>query len=71
MTYFTARSNLVSYAFIWGKLLGSHGKTVRKSYNGRNLQQMSRVTKGLCLYKNCDPKGLSALAPGLYTCIKT
>ena len=24
MTYFTAWSNLVSYAFIWGKLLESH-----------------------------------------------
>ena len=46
------------------------GKTVRKSFNGRNLQQMTRVTKGLCLYKNSDPKGLSAPAPGLYTCIK-
>ena len=32
---------------------------------------MTRVTKGLCLYKNFDPKGLSASAPGLYTCIKT
>ena len=32
---------------------------------------MTRVTKGLCLYKNSDPKGLSASAPGLYTCIKT
>ena len=32
---------------------------------------MTRVTKGLCLYKNSDPKGLSAPAPGLYTCIKT
>ena len=31
---------------------------------------MTRVTKGLCLYKNSDPKGLSAPAPGLYTCIK-
>ena len=41
LTYFTARSNLVPYAFIWGK-------TVRKSFNGRNLQQMARVTKGLC-----------------------
>ena len=41
LTYFTARSNLVPYAFIWGK-------TVRKSFNGRNLQQMTRVTKGLC-----------------------
>ena len=46
-------------------------KTVRKSFNGRNLQQKTRVTKGLCLYKNSDPKGLSAPAPGLYTCIKT
>ena len=43
------------------------GKSFRKSFNGRNLQQMTRVTKGLCLYKNSDPKGLSAL----YTCIKT
>ena len=24
-----------------------------------------------CLYKNSDPKGLSAPAPGLYTCIKS
>ena len=64
LTCFTARSNLVSYAFIWGK-------TVRKSFNGRNLQQMTRVTKGLCSYKNSDPKGFSAPAPGLYTCIKT
>ena len=31
---------------------------------------MTRVTKGLCLYKNSDHKGLFALAPGLYTCIK-
>ena len=41
LTYFTARSNLVPYAFIWGK-------TVRKSFNGRNLQQMTRVTTSLC-----------------------
>ena len=32
---------------------------------------MTRVTKGLCLYTNSDPKGLSAPALGLYTCIKT
>ena len=47
------------------------GKTVRKSFNGRisrNLQQMTRVTKGLCLYKNSDLKGLSTPDPGLYTC---
>ena len=47
------------------------GKTVRKWFNGRNLQQMTRMTKGLCLYKNSDPKGLSAPALGLYKCIKT
>ena len=64
LTYFMARSNLVSYAFIWGKLLESH-------LIWRTLQQMTRVTKGLCLHKNSDPKGLSAPAPGLYTCIKT
>ena len=47
------------------------GKTVRKSFNGRNLQHMTRVTKGLCVYKNSEPKGLSAPAQGLYTCIKS
>ena len=41
LTYFKARSNLVPYAFIWRK-------TVRKSFDGRNLQQMTRVTKDLC-----------------------
>ena len=64
LTCFTARSNLVSLCFYVGK-------TVRKSLNRRNLQQMTRVTKGLCLYNNSDPNGLSAPAPGLYTCIKT
>ena len=61
--YFTARSI--------GFLCFYMGKTVRKSFNGRNLQQMTRVTKSLCLYKNSDPKGLSAPALGLYACIKT
>ena len=54
----------------FGLLCFYMGKTVRKSFNGRNLQQMSRVIKGLCLYKNSDPKGLSAPAWGLYTFIK-
>ena len=45
-------------------------KSVRKSFNGRNLQQMTRVTWGLCLHKNSDPRGLSAPVLGLYTCIK-
>ena len=30
---------------------------------------MTRVTKGFCLYKTFDLKGLSAPAPELYTCI--
>ena len=42
------------------------GKTVRKSFNGRNLQQMTRVTKGSCLYKTSDPKLLSAPPAKLY-----
>ena len=46
------------------------GKTVRKSFNGRNIQQMTRVTWGICLHTNSDPRGLSAPAPGLYTCIR-
>ena len=44
------------------------GKTVRKSFDGRNLQQMTRVTN--VYVKNSDSRGLSAPAPGLYTCIK-
>ena len=40
-------------------------------FNGRNLQQMTRVTCGICLHKNSEPRGLSAPALGLYTCIKT
>ena len=59
LTFSTAKSN--------GLLCFYIGKTIRKSFNGRNLQQMTRVTKGLCLYKNSDPKGLSVPAPGLYT----
>ena len=31
---------------------------------------MTRETTGLCLNNNSDPRGLSATAPGLYTCIK-
>ena len=35
LTYFTARANLVAYAFEWGK-------TVIKSFNDKNLQQMTK-----------------------------
>ena len=58
-------------------------KTVRKSFNGRNLQQMTRVTKGLwnlqqmgkvtrlfCWHQDFVHYVLSAPAPGPYTCGK-
>ena len=35
-----------------------------------NLQQMIEVTRCSCCHQNFVPKGLSAPAPGLYTCIK-
>ena len=43
------------------------GKTVRKSLNGRNLQQLTKVTKDLYLYKKYDPRGLSA--PADFMCL--
>ena len=36
-----------------------------------NLQQMTEVTRCSCWHQNFVPKGLSAPAPGLYTCIKS
>ena len=46
MTFFMARSNLLPYAFI---LENIHSfRKMWESFNGRNLQQMTRVTKGLC-----------------------
>ena len=55
-------SNLVSYAFIWGKLLESH--LMEETYS------KWQVAKGLCLYKNSDPKGLSAPAQGGYILVE-
>ena len=55
----------------FGPLCFYMGKSVQKLFNGRNLQQMTRVTWGICLHKNSDTRGLSTPAPGLYTCIKT
>ena len=105
LTYFTARSNLVSYSFIWEKLLENHLmevtyskwpkwqfkglsapapglythiKTWKIMYKIRlqkiffwNLQQMGEVTRLFCWHKDFDHKGLSAPAPGLYSCGKT
>ena len=36
-----------------------------------NLQQMNEVTRHFCWHQNCASWGLSAQAPGLYTCIKS
>ena len=41
LTYFTARSNLVVYAFKLGKLLNVHIMV-------KTLQQMIKLTKDLC-----------------------
>ena len=35
------------------------------------VSNLNQVTKALCLYKNSDPKGLSAPASVLYKWIKT
>ena len=53
----------LSHAFIWGKLLESH--LMEETHSKWPVWR-----KVLCLYKNSDPKGLSAPALGLYTCIK-
>ena len=47
LTFFTARSNLHPYAFIWENIY-FFSKKVRKSFYGRNLQQMTEVTKCFC-----------------------
>ena len=36
-----------------------------------NLQQMGKVISAVCWHQNCVPKGLSILAPGLYTYIES
>ena len=36
-----------------------------------NLQQMGKVIRDFCWHQNCVPKGLSAPALELYTCIKS
>ena len=70
LTYFTARTNLVSSFYM--------GKTVRKSFNGRNLQQMTRVTNGLCLLAHLSRSSQSELIgwdssrrPSVRACIHT
>ena len=59
-----ARSNFIPYAFIRENLLECH--LMEETYS-----KLTRVTWGICLHKNSDPRGLSAPNAGLYTCIKT
>ena len=47
LTFFMARSNLLTYSFIWENI-HFFRKNVRKSINGRNLQQMTEVTRYFC-----------------------
>ena len=73
LTYFTARSNLVPYAFVWEK-----GKTVDFSetivvYDFKLATDDRSDKQFLLTSKLCPlgPGGLHAPAPGLYTCIKS
>ena len=44
-------------------------ETVTKSFKGKNLQQMTKLTEDLYVFeKQFDPRGLNAPALRLYTC---
>ena len=47
LTFFMARSNLHPYSFIWENI-HFFRKNVTKSFNGRNLKQMTEVTRCFC-----------------------
>ena len=71
LIYFTARSNLVPYAFVWEK-----GKTVDFSetivvYDLKLATDDRSHKKFLLTLKLWPQWGLYASAPGLYTCIKS
>ena len=122
LTYFTARSNMVLYIFVWEKgkttdfsetivvydlklatgdrsdkkflltsilcllravcplprgyihVLNREKKIVLNQTRKRflwNLQQMGKVIRPFCWHQTFAPWGLSAPAPGLYTCFKS
>ena len=71
LTYFTARSNLVPYAFVWKK-----GKTMDFSetivvYDLKLATDDRSDKKFLLTSKLCPTWGYMPPAPGLYTCIKS
>ena len=70
LTYFTARSDLVPYAFIWEK-----GKTMDFSETivvyDLKLATDDRSDKKFLLTSKLSPGDCMPPAPGLYTCIKS
>ena len=68
---FTARLNLCLYNLYGENVEKSFSQNVLKT-NGRNLQCIIKVVKlfSHSYSQNFVPLGLSALAPGLYTCVK-
>ena len=70
LTYFTARSNLVSYAFVWEK-----GKAMEFSETivvyDLKLATDDRSDKKFLLTSTLCPLWAVCPAPGLYTCIKS
>ena len=70
LTYFTARSNLVPYAFVWEK-----GKTMDFSETivvyDLKLATDDRNDKKFLMTSKRSPGGCMPPAPGLYTCIKS
>ena len=64
LTYFTTRSNLVPYAFVWGK-----GKTM--DFSQTIVVCDLKLATDDQSDKKFVPWGLYAPAPGLYICIKS
>ena len=65
LTYFTARSNLVPYAFVSEK-----GKTMDFS-DTIVVYDLKLATDDRSDIKTLSPGGCTPHAPGLYTCIKS
>ena len=67
LTYFTARSNLVPYAFVWEKYKTMYFLETIVVYDLK-LATMTEVTRSLCCHQNFVPWGLYAPCPGaIYT----
>ena len=56
--------------FIWWNMKKMYIKSDFKALFVLNLQQMGKMIRAFCWHQKFVPKGLSALAPGLYTYIK-